>query len=316
MRTNDSVRATSRCKYLATAWAMWSLSQSVSAPFSADTRKLLRSPPPRLCARLGKRACGSDCRRRPSVWDSWPSTAQQARWSMWWTMTQANSTFWKVRELSILPSASPRSSQHAPASGARHHRNGGRGGPGGLAAGAAGGIKPWPPACIGTGSVSAHNQWPRHRDPHLCRGPGAQLPALHWFAVVLCMRSLLPTHPTGLFAHVAFNDPSARVDTWIATGVEVSAFFDSLLAKIMVHGNTRADAISRMTHALHTTEVRMLYDRNLKRTHQHRSRASSPTCSISSKSSQTIALQLAAPPQASCSKWPTARWPSRCCSPA
>lgn len=63
---------------------------------------------------------------------------------------------------------------------------------------------------------------------------------------------------SGLLDHVDFGDPSARVDTWIAAGVEVSAFYDSLLAKLMVHGSTRTDAISRMTHALGVTEVRCL----------------------------------------------------------
>src|ERR1700730_10354308 len=41
-----------------------------------------------------------------------------------------------------------------------------------------------------------------------------------------------------------------RVDTWIETGSEVSAFYDALLAKIIVHGPTRDSALMRLDEAL------------------------------------------------------------------
>jgi acetyl-CoA carboxylase biotin carboxylase subunit len=46
-----------------------------------------------------------------------------------------------------------------------------------------------------------------------------------------------------------------RVDTVIHPGYEVSAFYDSLIAKIIVHGNTRSEAILRMRHALEETLI-------------------------------------------------------------
>jgi urea carboxylase len=46
-----------------------------------------------------------------------------------------------------------------------------------------------------------------------------------------------------------------RVDTWIETGTEVSAFYDPLLAKIIVHGETRDAALARMQTALSNTSV-------------------------------------------------------------
>lgn len=47
----------------------------------------------------------------------------------------------------------------------------------------------------------------------------------------------------------------ARTDTWVETGVEVSAYYDSLLAKLMVHGDSRPDAISKLQTALDETQV-------------------------------------------------------------
>jgi urea carboxylase len=46
-----------------------------------------------------------------------------------------------------------------------------------------------------------------------------------------------------------------RVDTWIETGSEVSAFYDPLLAKIIVHGGSRQDALARLDGALAQTRV-------------------------------------------------------------
>ncbi|MBI1966613.1 MAG: acetyl-CoA carboxylase biotin carboxylase subunit [Gemmatimonadetes bacterium] len=44
--------------------------------------------------------------------------------------------------------------------------------------------------------------------------------------------------------------PGVRVDTHIYAGYTVPSFYDSLLAKVIVHGNTRAEALARMRQAL------------------------------------------------------------------
>lgn len=46
-----------------------------------------------------------------------------------------------------------------------------------------------------------------------------------------------------------------RVDTWVETGSEVSAFYDPLLAKIIVHGSTRHDALEKLQTALAAARV-------------------------------------------------------------
>jgi len=44
--------------------------------------------------------------------------------------------------------------------------------------------------------------------------------------------------------------PNVRVDTHIYAGYEIPPFYDSLIAKLIVHGNTRAEAIKTMRRAL------------------------------------------------------------------
>lgn len=44
--------------------------------------------------------------------------------------------------------------------------------------------------------------------------------------------------------------PGVRVDTGFEAGVEISRFYDSLIAKVIVHGATREDAISKLRIAL------------------------------------------------------------------
>ena len=39
------------------------------------------------------------------------------------------------------------------------------------------------------------------------------------------------------------------------TGTEISPFYDSLIAKLMVHGRTREDAIQKMQRALASTKL-------------------------------------------------------------
>ncbi|RXV65716.1 urea carboxylase [Burkholderia stabilis] len=58
----------------------------------------------------------------------------------------------------------------------------------------------------------------------------------------------------GVLTHVAFPD-TARVDTWIDSGTEVSAYYDPLLAKLIVRGDTRRDALAALRDALAATEL-------------------------------------------------------------
>jgi urea carboxylase len=58
----------------------------------------------------------------------------------------------------------------------------------------------------------------------------------------------------GLLTFVSFPE-DVRVDTWVASGSEVSAHYDPLLAKIIVHGADRADALSKLKAALDATHI-------------------------------------------------------------
>ncbi|HEY3782035.1 MAG TPA: biotin carboxylase N-terminal domain-containing protein [Fimbriimonadaceae bacterium] len=46
------------------------------------------------------------------------------------------------------------------------------------------------------------------------------------------------------------QQPGVRVDTGFSAGAEVSRYYDSLLAKLIVHGQTRRDAIDKMEKAM------------------------------------------------------------------
>jgi urea carboxylase len=58
---------------------------------------------------------------------------------------------------------------------------------------------------------------------------------------------------SGLLTEVAL--PDVRVDTWIERGTEVSPFYDPLLAKIMVHAETREQALAQLRGALGETRI-------------------------------------------------------------
>ena len=59
---------------------------------------------------------------------------------------------------------------------------------------------------------------------------------------------------SGQLSSVVLPD-GPRVDTWIETGSEVSAFYDPLLAKIIVHGPTRSSALAQLQTALARTRI-------------------------------------------------------------
>ena len=59
---------------------------------------------------------------------------------------------------------------------------------------------------------------------------------------------------SGLLTEVSFPD-GIRVDGWIATGTEVSPFYDPMLAKIIVKGATREEAAAKLADALDGSSV-------------------------------------------------------------
>ncbi len=59
---------------------------------------------------------------------------------------------------------------------------------------------------------------------------------------------------SGLITEAVFPT-NARVDTWIETGTEVSPFYDPLLAKIVVKGANRTDALEKLGDALVKTRI-------------------------------------------------------------
>ncbi|MEM5457935.1 5-oxoprolinase/urea amidolyase family protein [Paraburkholderia phytofirmans] len=58
----------------------------------------------------------------------------------------------------------------------------------------------------------------------------------------------------GVLTHVAFA-ADARVDTWVDSGTEISAFYDPLLAKLIVKGETREAALAALRAALEQTQL-------------------------------------------------------------
>jgi len=60
---------------------------------------------------------------------------------------------------------------------------------------------------------------------------------------------------SGLLTHVSFPalGDGLRVDTWVETGVEVSPFYDPMIAKVIATGETREQAARRLVEALNST---------------------------------------------------------------
>ncbi|MFF2820842.1 urea carboxylase [Kitasatospora cineracea] len=58
----------------------------------------------------------------------------------------------------------------------------------------------------------------------------------------------------GLLTEVVFP-ADVRVDTWVETGTEVTTAYDPMLAKVIVHGDDRADALARLDDALAGTRI-------------------------------------------------------------
>ncbi len=59
---------------------------------------------------------------------------------------------------------------------------------------------------------------------------------------------------SGLLTEVTFPT-DVRVDTWVETGVEVSPFYDPMIAKVIVHADDRARALAKLEAALVKTRI-------------------------------------------------------------
>jgi len=58
---------------------------------------------------------------------------------------------------------------------------------------------------------------------------------------------------SGMLTEASF--PSGRIDTWVATGTEITSFYDPLIGKLIVKGKDRADAVEQLRDALHHTRL-------------------------------------------------------------
>lgn len=67
-----------------------------------------------------------------------------------------------------------------------------------------------------------------------------------------CINGFRPS--TGKIDAVYF-DSTARIETWIQKGVEVTSLYDPMLAKLIVHGKDRKDAIQKMGQVLEKSRV-------------------------------------------------------------
>lgn len=63
----------------------------------------------------------------------------------------------------------------------------------------------------------------------------------------------LPGNPYSNPAGRDFNN--LRIDTWVETGTEISAYYDPLLAKIIASGNNRSEALRTLAAALSATRI-------------------------------------------------------------
>jgi urea carboxylase len=60
----------------------------------------------------------------------------------------------------------------------------------------------------------------------------------------------------GKLSYVRFPEwNEARVETWVESGTEISPFYDPMIAKIIVTGADRADAVARLKRALDETSI-------------------------------------------------------------
>ena len=59
---------------------------------------------------------------------------------------------------------------------------------------------------------------------------------------------------TGLLTNVSFPE-GVRVDGWVETGTEITPYYDPMIAKVIAHAPTRAEAIAKLSAALAATRL-------------------------------------------------------------
>ncbi|MDP2118371.1 MAG: acetyl/propionyl/methylcrotonyl-CoA carboxylase subunit alpha [Hoeflea sp.] len=59
----------------------------------------------------------------------------------------------------------------------------------------------------------------------------------------------------GRLVHLEFPDGDIRVDAGVREGDEITPFYDPMIAKVIAHGKTRAEALSKLAGALGRTEI-------------------------------------------------------------
>ncbi len=90
-----------------------------------------------------------------------------------------------------------------------------------------------------------------HGVPHQRRRPVPQLPAVHRPPGALSAARAEPcARPTPSKLH------GVRVDTGVYEGGEIPMFYDSMIAKLIVHGKDRDEAIAKMRDALNGFVIR------------------------------------------------------------
>ena len=67
-----------------------------------------------------------------------------------------------------------------------------------------------------------------------------------------CLQNFRPS--AGRIDHAVFSD-QARIESWIRDGITVTTLYDPMLAKIIVHGDDRIDAINKLIQALDETRI-------------------------------------------------------------
>lgn len=67
-----------------------------------------------------------------------------------------------------------------------------------------------------------------------------------------CLNDFRPSG--GQLDQVRFSD-QARIETWVRDGLQVTSLYDPMLAKIIVHADTREEAIHKLSHAIQETRL-------------------------------------------------------------
>ena len=66
-------------------------------------------------------------------------------------------------------------------------------------------------------------------------------------------RGFLPS--TGTLSDIRFPEENVRIDAGVRLGDRISPFYDPMIAKLIVHGTTRAAALARLTAALENSHI-------------------------------------------------------------